>query len=270
MNSPLCHLSSDDEPYASEAAFKHPFHFHHQTTNNCIPMKTRFRSLVFGLITLTFAAASADAQMPQSVRAGHSEFYILAQDWSSESVTLSDLTLPTQPGPNPIPVTSDLRFNYENTFFWGFGGGYNVSEALMVRGELTFGNPDYEMTWNNARITGESWVHQGKVNLDWNILQRRSISPFISGGIGYMYVDTGIPSGPPQYSVWWDYFWGPVVVGTQPTHQETFFTYNAAAGFRWDIADRSAMRVSYASNWIDAKRGTQRTNELTFSFSWKY
>jgi len=235
-----------------------------------IHMNTRSRSVSLGLLTLAFATSSAFAQTNAPMRQSQGEFYILIQDWSSESVTIGGVTLPTNPGPNPLPVTSDLRFNFKDEVFWGFGGAYHMNDRWAIRGELAFGSPSYEMTWNNAKITGESWINHGKLNLDFNLLKNLPFTPFISGGIGYLYIDTGIPNGPPQYTVWWDYYWGPVAYGTQPTYQKTYFTYNGMLGFRWDIGDRFAMRASYASNWVDTRHDTLRTNELTFSFSWKY
>jgi hypothetical protein len=243
-------------------------------------MKTSSRSVVLGLLlaaSMTTAAFAANAG--NFSRRDQAEFYIYFKDWSTEAVSIPNVTLPTFPGAtpnpgappgNPVYVTSTLNFQWDSAPLFGFGGGYNFSEHWMIRGDMAFGSPDYEMTWNNARITGESWINTGKINLDFNLLKNRPFTPYISGGIGYLYVDTGIPSGPPEYSYWWDYYWGPVLVGYQPTYQKTYFTYNAEAGFRWDVGDRYCMRASYATSWVDAKRGTIATHELTFSFSWKY
>ena len=232
-------------------------------------MKTRFGLLVFGLLMTVLLSANASQPHDHS-RAGTSEFYLMLQQWNSEEMSIPNLTLPIDIGPNPPTATSTLRFDFDSETMWGFGGGYNFSDMLFLRGEMTFGSPDYTMTWNNARITGESWINKGSVNLDLNLLRNRPFSPFISGGIGYLYIDTGIPNGPPQYSIWWDYFWGPVVVGSQPTYTETYFTYNVAAGVRWDINDRMALRFVAATNWVDAHRDTLRTYEATFALSFRY
>ena len=233
-------------------------------------MKTHSGLLVFGLLTTVLLSTNSLAQNGNHRRAGTSEFYLLLQQWSSEDTSIPNLTLPIAIGPNPPTATSDLRFDYSEETMWGFGGGYNFSDLLFLRGEMTFGSPDYAMTWNNTRITGESWIHKGSVNLDLNLLKNRPFSPFISGGIGYFYVDTGIPNGPPQYTVWWDYYWGPVVVGSQPTYTDWYFTYNVAAGVRWDINDRMSLRFVAATNWVEAHRDTLQTYEATFGLSFRY
>jgi opacity protein-like surface antigen len=231
------------------------------------------KHLCFKVLCLFFAALCANQALAAGAttnRAHTTEMYLVITQWAADTVTIPNLTLPTQPGPIPAPATSDLNFDFHNTVMFGFGGGYNFSDHLMLRGDFAFGSPDYEMKWNGARITGEAWINTGKVNLDFNLLKNRPFTPFISAGVGYMYIDTGIPSGPPSYSIWWDYYWGPVVVGTQPTHSDTFFTYNALIGIRWDIAENYVLRASYGTTWVDARRGTQETYEAALSFSWKY
>jgi len=233
-------------------------------------MKTRFCVLVVVLLMSALLSGNVWAQQPEHSRAGKPEFYLLVQAWSAENISLENLTLPTAPGLNPPTATSDLHFKLESTTMWGFGAGYNFSELLFLRGEMTFGSPDYEMQWNNSRITGDGWMNKGNINLDLNLMRHRPFSPFISAGLGYLYMDTGIPNGPPEYAVWWDYFWGPVLVGSQPTYTNTYLTYNAAAGVRWGINDRMALRFVFTTNWVDAKRDTLRTYEGTFAFSFRY
>src|SRR5688572_26286143 len=107
-------------------------------------MKTRYRFFVV-LLIFALISGNARAQQPEHTRAGKPEFYVLVQAWSAENISLDNLTLPTAPGLNPPTATSDLRFQLESTAMWGFGGGYNFSELLFLRGEMTFGSPDYEM-----------------------------------------------------------------------------------------------------------------------------
>jgi len=231
-------------------------------------MKTPNRKVFLATAALFWGVTGALAQNPISL-AHHSEFYLLTQYWSADSVTVPNVTLPTLPG-QPLPTaTADIKYKLEDEFFFGLGGAYHWTDRLAVRGEFTFGQPDYEMTWNNSRLTGTASINTGRVNLDYHI-PVGAWTPFVTAGIGYLYIDTGVPSGPPEYYLWWDYYWGYTLVGTIPTYSETYFTYNAAAGVRYEINDQSAFRFSYGGNWMDTNAGTLTTWEATLSFNWKF
>src|SRR6478609_7092162 len=204
---------------------------------------------------------------PVANRAHHWEFYVIAQYWTAEDGTVKDVTLPTLPPtvtPGAPTATSDLNFKFDDSFMWGLGFAYNYSNKLATRFEFTFGEPDYEMGWNGGKLTGEAFIHTGKVNIEYNFFDR-PLTPFVGAGIGYLYIDTGIPSGPPEFWYWWDYYWGPVVVATQPTFDAWCFTYNATIGLRWDLSDTSVVRLAVAGNWVDmdSASGTAQTIETS-------
>jgi opacity protein-like surface antigen len=232
----------------------------------------RFR-FVFALVLCALGAATS-ALAQSADRAGKWEFSLLAQYWTANDITLEDVTLPNPPIGNIPTATSDLNYSLDDEFFWGLGLTYNLSDRFAVRGEFTFGHPEYEMTWNNSRITGQAYVHTGKLNLDVNLLTGPGpITPFLSAGAGYTYLDTGVPSGPPEFYYWWDYWWNvPVVAVSVPTFSETTFSYNVTAGVRWDINSSSALKLTVTQNWIDQSNrgGTLETLETTLSYAWKW
>ncbi len=235
-------------------------------------MKTKTTTIKLALLAGVLAAATgAAAQGTYIPRAHHSEFYLLLQYWTADNANIPNVTLPTGIGPGAPVATSDINYKLKDTFFYGFGFAYNFTDYVAVRFEESFGWPDYDMTWNNARLSGQSFVNTGKLNVDINLM-KGPITPFVSAGIGYFYIDTGVPSGPPEYFVWWDYWWGPVGVVTQPTFTETYFTYNAAVGVRWDLDPHQVVRLMVAGNWLDnsGKAGTIQTIETTISYSWKW
>jgi len=236
-------------------------------------MKPRILASSLALAAGLLAAPGLSAQSGHTItadRAGRWEFFLIAQYWTAEDGTIPDVTLPSVP-PDPTPTTSDINFKFDDTFMYGFGFAYNISPNLATRFEFTFGQPEYEMSWNNGKLSGTSWVQTGKINLEYNFL-KRPVTPFVSAGIGYFYIDTGIPSGPPEFWYWWDYYWGPIVTVTQPTVTEWAFSYNAAAGLRWDISDTSVLRASIAANWvdIDTQAGKVETVEASLTYSWKW
>jgi hypothetical protein len=234
-------------------------------------MKTRTLRILLAWAAGLTGVACAFAQNPVANRAGHWEFYLFGQYWTAEDGTIPDVTLPSFP-PNPTPTaTSDINFSFDDTFMYGFGFAYNFSNKLATRFEFGFGYPNYEMKWNGGKLSGEAWVQTGKVNVEYNFFDR-PLTPFVSAGLGYLYIDTGIPSGPPEFWYWWDYYWGPIVTVSQPTVTEWCLTYNAAIGLRWDISDRAAVRAAVAGNWveIDNAAGTMQTIEFTLGYSWKW
>jgi opacity protein-like surface antigen len=202
-------------------------------------------------------------------RIGKNEIYLLANYWTADDQTMSNVTLPT-----PIPggtqdTTADIRFNLKEEVFWGFGYIYNFSDNLAVRAEMTFGSPEYTMDWSTIRGHGEAYINTGKLNVDYHF-GHGAIRPFVSAGIGYLYMDTGIPDGPVEFWIYWSYWWGYTVVATQSTVSDTFFTYNAAAGLSWDINPKTVMKLAVTGNWADTDRGTWETLETSLSIGWRF
>ena len=207
------------------------------------------------------------ADNPRSQRG---EFYLFGQYFHADPGTIHNVTLPTTPPPGPpVYATSDLKFDFEDDALWGFGLAYNINSHFAVRGEFSFGYPDYEASWNGRVIRGESWVQEGRFNLDYHLLEG-PFTPYVSGGLGYFYVDTGIPSGPPEYNVWWDYWWGYVTTVYQPTYTETYFTLNAAAGLRWDISDEFFIKAEGAAEWIEMSGDWVQSIRATMAVGWKF
>jgi opacity protein-like surface antigen len=159
----------------------------------------------------------------------------------------------------------------EDSAFWGLGFAYHINNHFAVRGEFSSGYPDYAASFNGSRLSGEAFVTEGRFNLDYHILPG-PLTPYVSGGLGYFYVDTGIPSGPPGYTIWWDYWWGYTVTVSQPTYRETFFTLNAAAGLRWDINDDFFLKAEAGWEWIEVDNGADWLQSLrgTVSIGWKF
>lgn len=83
----------------------------------------------------------------------------------------------------------------------------------------------------------------------YNILAK-PFTPFVSGGLGWTYIDTNIPSGLPE-NVCWAYPWYGYYCSTYvPTETTTKFSYNAGAGLRLD-AGSGVFRFMVNSQWVD-------------------
>jgi opacity protein-like surface antigen len=138
--------------------------------------------------------------------------------------------------------------------------GYRISERL----ELTFG-----LDWNNIDYTadlvadppignitgvsvdGELEAFTPRVGVNFNFLEG-PITPYVSGMIGYAFIDTNIPNGPPQTGCWWDPWYGQICGTWQDTRSTEDFVYGAGVGVRWDVNDAWSMRFGYDKRWIDS------------------
>lgn len=113
----------------------------------------------------------------------------------------------------------------DDTVAGGFGVGYNFNDHLNLNTGLFFGSTNittkrYETKWD-ANLSGAD------INLDINMLKSR-FTPMITGGVGFIN------------------FKG-------DSFDETDFSYNAGAGFRWDISNHLFMKAIYKATWTKLK-----------------
>jgi opacity protein-like surface antigen len=141
--------------------------------------------------------------------------------------------------------------------------GYRFNEKL----ELTFGvdwnNVDYkaDLVADNVplipdgthiSVDGELEAWTPRVGANFNFIDG-PITPYVSGVIGYSFIDTNIPEGPPQTGCWWDPWYGQICGTWQNTRSTEEFMYGLGAGVRWDVNDAWSVRFGYDKRWIDAK-----------------
>jgi len=179
------------------------------------------------------------------------ELYGLGGFWGADDLEFGRLTIPDASG---NLITGDAKLELEDTGMGGFGLGFNVNDHWLLNGEFLFGTSDYRARWAGSELRGEMFMTTGRFNVEYQVLSG-PVTPFVKGGLGYYYFDTGIPSGPPGGYCWWDYWWGYVCEGYVPTHTETSFSLNAGAGLRWDINDRFFLKVLGGLTWVDMSRG---------------
>ena len=60
-------------------------------------------------------------------------------------------------------------------------------------------------------------------------------TPFITTGIGWNFVDTNIPTEPPQVGCWWNPWYGYICEGFQDTKNVDGFAYQLGAGMRYRV-----------------------------------
>ena len=219
-------------------------------------MRTCARLAVSILLAVCATGVAGQSAGP---RAGRWDFTLQPQYVDSSSVT----------GDN------GSRANISGDWGFGFGFAYNFTNHLALGGELTWNQADYNATivpaagnpGSSFNLSGTLETSTLRVNGTWNVLAT-NFTPFVTGGIGATYVDTNIPDGPTQ--CWVDPWWG-TYCGT-PTRSNTYFSYNAGAGLRWDVNRTFFLRGVYTRQWIDVggATGSPAFDQFRIDFGFKH
>ena len=143
---------------------------------------------------------------------------------------------------------------------WGFGVGaaYHFSNRLQVQMMLDWLNADYDATIMSGdvppdpafTVSGEYESFTPRVNVLYSFMDG-DITPYVSAGIGWSFIDTNVPQGPPQTGCWWDPWWGYICTTYQNTRDTDEFAYQAGVGVRWDVTSGLTLKLGYDKEWID-------------------
>jgi opacity protein-like surface antigen len=209
------------------------------------------------LLALSGMLMQAAAQIPMATdplsRIGKTEFYGIGQYLHSDDITFE--------GP-----VGDIKAKMDDTGLGGFGMAYHFNDFFSIRGDFMFGGA----TFNSEVPTGEggmipikqdAFIQTGRLNVDWNIINRR-ITPFVTVGIGYQYIETELENAPPVGDWYWDPWYGWVYYYDHPTVWQTDFTWNAGAGFRWNITDNLFIKASANATWLEYSGAKGITTQL--------
>ena len=156
--------------------------------------------------------------------------------------------------------------------------GYRFSERLELTFGLDWNNVDYKANIvtnaiGNAVVSvdGSMESFTPRVGVNFNFLDG-PITPYVTGMIGYSFIDTNIPNGPAQGTCWWDPWYGYICNTWQPTKSVDQFTYGAGVGVRWDVNDAWTMRFAYEKHWLDLSTAssTPDLDQLKLGVSIRY
>jgi len=172
------------------------------------------------------------------------------------------------------------KFDSDMTYL--FGLDYHYTDNLAFGGRFGFGTIDYKASiatdLNGDGISdGYTNVHGDldsstlMVNATWNIMSG-PVTPYVTGGLGWSWVDTNLATAPPQTGCWWDPWWGYVCGTFRNTKKLDGFAYELGIGARWDITDTVAVHGAYRIDWIDfdKAKGTPDFDGFELSFGWKF
>jgi opacity protein-like surface antigen len=165
----------------------------------------------------------------------------------------------------------------KDEFGFSLGGGYNFTDQVATTFGFQWAGVGYNATgvdedMNEFGIRGkyDSFTLSGNLVYYFSDSQ---LSPYVGAGIGYTWIDTNIPNGPPITGCWWDPWWGYVCSTTYPTETTSAFSYQATLGLRYEFDnDRTFLRLGYTSQWMDfdATSGTPRFDVIVLDIGWMF
>jgi opacity protein-like surface antigen len=157
------------------------------------------------------------------------------------------------------------------------GIAYHYSDRLQFGSNLSFDSKDY-----TVEVAGEDEADsfEAKGSLDtmalmfdvaYNVLTG-PLTPYVSAGVGYAWVDTNIATEPPSIGCWWHPWYGYVCTSWQDTKSVDGFAYEVGAGVRWDINDIFSLDGGYTMRWIalDGADGTPSFDGFQLNVGWKF
>lgn len=170
---------------------------------------------------------------------------------------------------------SRVEFNSSTGFLIGLS--YALSEHFEVGGNLSYDDRDFEgilagdetdirfPVRGNVESTGVMF------DLSYYFLTGR-IRPFVSTGAGWNFVDTNIPTAPPQVGCWWNPWYGYICEGFQETKSVDGFAYQAAAGVNVRMNSTLSLSGSYRMNWVDYPKadGTPTFDAIQLILHWAF
>ena len=148
-----------------------------------------------------------------------------------------------------------INSNIDNDLGWGFTFGYNINEHVLVNFEWMASTPNYSVDFTNENgnqtsINNKLDLYHTQINGVYNF-STDQFTPFVQAGFGWSYVDSNIANGPPQGGCWYDPWWGYICNTYQSTFDDTRFSYNVAAGFRYEIDNGLTLKASYKQLWMN-------------------
>jgi opacity protein-like surface antigen len=218
--------------------------------------------MMAGKLVLIAALLTATPVLAQSSRARHGEIYVYPVFTDGKSYSFE----------GGSTARTDTGFGL------GFGYNYNFNSKFSAGIELEWSEQDYRATVQpgpaNANLAGDlnGTIESSTIRFQgtWNMLER-AFTPYLSGGLGWTYIDTNIPTGLAE-GVCWSYPWyGTYCAAYVPTATTTEFSYNAALGLRWDIG-RGLLRAQVNSQWVDfgGSYGSESVIQYRIDFGTKF
>ena len=159
-----------------------------------------------------------------------------------------------------------------------FGWARNFTPHVTGGIEIEWDNQDYRATvqpgLGNSNFAGQisGTVESRTIRFlgSYNF-STAAFTPFVTGGLGWTWVDTNIPSGLPENFCWYYPWYGSYCSSYVPTHNTTKFSYNAGAGLRYDYGT-GVFRALVNQQWVDfgGSYGSSGVTQFRIDFGTKF
>ena len=193
-------------------------------------------------------------------KAGDFEFYITAP--FTEGTTLNF------EGGASAEIQDDVGFGL------GFGGF--MTDQVVVRGNMAWNSASYNATrvLDDADNTTERYGGRYEsfslaIGTDY-YFNTGKFSPFVSGDLGLLFIDSNIPSGRPDTICWWDPWYGYICDTYQPSFSDDTWFYGIGLGVRMDFGRSTFAKFGYYEEWVDFNKvvGSPSFSIFRFEFGW--
>lgn len=149
---------------------------------------------------------------------------------------------------------------------WGLSiiFGYRFNERLELQFGLDWSDVDYDVVIQSAppslpqrsfRGSGSLEAFTPRVKVNYNFMPG-PLTPYVTAGVGWSFIDTNIPSGRAENVCWWDPWWGYICGTVQDTRTIDEFEYELGVGLRWDVGTGISLRLAYEKHWLDYSQAT--------------
>ena len=180
-------------------------------------------------------------------------------------------------------LTSNTDFDggttaeFNSSVGFSAGLGYDLSEHFEIGANLTFDERDFEANVAGD-VAGEIFPITGRLetmgvmfDLTYYFLTGR-LAPFVTTGVGWNWVDTNIPTQPPQVGCWWDPWYGYICEDFQDTKNVDGLSYQLGAGLRYRLNNSLSLNGSYRMNWVDFPKasGTPTFDGFQLILDWGF
>jgi opacity protein-like surface antigen len=155
--------------------------------------------------------------------------------------------------------------------------GYRFNSRFELQFALDWNDIDYsgvlqsvDVPSLSASIRGELESFTPRINAVYNF-RDAPLTPYFGGGIGWSFIDTNIPTGQVSVGCWWDPWWGQICTPYQETLSTDQFSYQLAAGVRWDFNNVGTARLSWEKTWFDYSHAesTPSWDQLKLGFMYR-
>ena len=146
-----------------------------------------------------------------------------------------------------LALSFTYRFNSRLELLYGVDWNSIDYNADIAPAPVSPGGP---VVGNGFSVEGTIEYWTPRVGVNFNLLEG-DLTPYVTGGIGWAFIDTNVPEGRPQSTCWWDPWYGYICGTFQNTKSVDELEYNVGAGLRWDINRTMSLRFGYERHWID-------------------